>query len=118
MAQQEIPEAWRKEVCAVLKNGRTGSEIGWTEDAGKRYGSDFLNSWQNELYPALIKHFEGPPAPTGCVTNMTKPPGETYEFFFQFKSVKTYGKVLLHTSRKKVMIFSAHRPLKPKLSCE
>lgn len=49
---------------------------------------------------------------------MDRPAGETYEFYFQFKNRKNYGKVLLHTNRKKITVFSAHLPLKPKLSCE
>lgn len=118
MAQQEIPEAWRKDVCAVLKTGRTGHEIQWTIDAATRYEADSNFAFQNELYPILQNLFQGPPPPTGCLVVMDRPAGETYEFYFQFKNRKNYGKVLLHTNRKKITVFSAHLPLKAKLSCE
>ncbi|WP_138084621.1 hypothetical protein [Phragmitibacter flavus] len=118
MAQQEIPQAWRKSVCAVLKSGRTGCEILWTKDAVTRYGGDFLSVFQNDLYPVLIQHFKDSQNLTGCSVTMDKPSGITYEFYFHFKTKKTYGKVLLHTDRKKITIFSAHLPLKPKLSCD
>lgn len=49
---------------------------------------------------------------------MAAPPGETYEFFFSFLGERFYGKILLRPDRKRVVIFSAHRPLKIKLSCE
>lgn len=118
MAQKEIPEDWRKDVCAVLRTGRTGHEIEWTFDAATRFESSFNFAFQNELYPILRQFFEGPPVPTGCSIVMTKPVGQTYEFLFQFHGVQTYGKILLKQSRKAIMIFSAHLPLKPKLSCD
>ena len=118
MAQQEIPEAWRKDVCAVLNSGRSGHEIEWTFDAANRYEASFNFAFQNELYPILVLYFRGLPKPTGCKVVMAKPVGETYEFLFQFKGVTAYGKVLLHANRKKITIFSAHLPLKSKLSCE
>lgn len=54
----------------------------------------------------------------GCCCHMDTPPGETYEFYFHFKGQQLYGKILLRADRKRIVIFSAHRPLKPKLSCE
>jgi hypothetical protein len=118
MAQQEIPEAWRRDVCAVLKSGRTGNEIQWTFDATNRYNSSFNFAFPYEVHLALLQFFQGPPAPKGCPIVMEKPAGKTYEFLFPFKNVTTYGKVLLHSDRKRITIFSAHRPLKSKLSCD
>jgi len=46
------------------------------------------------------------------------PVGETYEFYFPFHRTQFYGKILLRPDLERVVIFSAHRPLKPKLSCE
>ena len=118
MAQQQLPDAWRKAVCAILKTGRTDREILWTVDSKTRFQNDFNTAFQNEVYPALINHLQGPAVPTGCHVTMEKPPGETYEFYFRFKASTTYGKVMLHTNRKLITIFSAHFPTKNKLRCE
>jgi hypothetical protein len=56
--------------------------------------------------------------PSGCPVTMDTPSGETYEFLFPFKAKTFYGKILLRTDRQRIVIFSAHRPLKSKLSCE
>ncbi|WP_395734680.1 hypothetical protein [Prosthecobacter sp.] len=118
MPLQEIPQAWRKDVCAVLAKGTTGREIVWTLDAAQRYEASFISAFQNELYPIFRTLFQGPPAPKGCPVKMERPAGETFEFYFQFKGKIGYGKVLLHTNKQKITIFSAHLPLKAKLSCE
>jgi len=118
MPLQEIPQAWRNDVCAVLAKGSTGREIEWTFDAAQRYEASFISAFQNEIYSIFKTLFQGPPAPMGCPIKMERPAGETYEFYFQFKKKTGYGKVLLHINRKKITIFSAHLPLKSKLSCE
>ncbi len=55
--------------------------------------------------------------PTGCPIGMAEPPGETYEFLFPFKLRQFYGKLLLRTDRKHVVVFSAHIADYAKLSC-
>jgi hypothetical protein len=45
-------------------------------------------------------------------------PGETWEFFFTFEGKPAYGKILITKDRKRIVIFSAHKPLKATLSCE
>ncbi len=126
MAQQEIPAQWRKDVCAVLET-EEGRLIEWKIDAEQRYEADATAAkmragdcdavWRNEVYEPFRK-FLSSAAPTGCLVNMQTPPGETYEFFFDFLGEKFYGKILLRPNRKKIVIFSAHRPLKKWLSCE
>lgn len=49
---------------------------------------------------------------------MKKPAGTTCEFMFHLIQRESYGKILLTTDQKSIVIFSAHLPLKPKLSCE
>jgi hypothetical protein len=117
MAQMEIPEGWRKQVCAILATEATGTLIRWTIDAEKRYqaGSDF--AWKNEVYQP-IRDYLSAPHPTGCLIPMADPPGETYEFLFPFKRKQFYGKILLRTDRKRVVVFSAHIADYAKLSCE
>ncbi len=55
---------------------------------------------------------------TGCPIAMAKPVGTTYEFMFALKKRSSYGKILLTPDQKLIYIFSAHLPLKSKLSCE
>jgi hypothetical protein len=126
MAQQDIPKAWCKSVCAILAT-EAGSLIEWTVDAAKRYEADAAAVklcagdadavWQFEVYESL-RDFLVSSQPVGCPITMDQPAGETYEFYFPFRGTTFYGKVLLRTDRKRLVLFSAHRPLKAKLSCE
>ena len=117
MAQIEIPAAWRKQVCAILANGETGEAILWTRDAEQRYQASPGAPWHFELYQPLAD-FLSQPVAKGCVVGMERPPGEAYEFFFTFKAMKFYGKILLSADGRRVVLFSAHLALKPRLSCE
>jgi len=117
MGQAEISLTWRRDVCAVLATEQTGILIEWTADARTRYEADSNFEWEFELYDAF-KRFLSSPQPLGCLVAMAKPAGETYEFFFQFKGTRFYGKILLRTDRKRIVVFSAHRPLKARLSCD
>ena len=127
MAQIEIPETWRKQVCAILETEATDRLIEWTTDAERRYEADATAAkmragdtdpaWRYEVYRPF-RDFLSSPNPTGCPITMDSPPGETYEFYFVFIGEKFYGKMLLRPDRKRVVIFSAHRPLQPKLRCE
>jgi hypothetical protein len=117
MAQIEIPSDWRQSVCAILKRGTKGREIVWTIDAGQDFEADFLDAWPYDAHDAFVRFLSGSSA-TGCLVPMDRPPGTTYEFYFILKGKKAYGKILLKTDRKSVVIFSAHLPRKAKLSCE
>jgi len=117
MAQQEIPGEWLKDVCAVLVTEETGNQIQWTVDAETRYQATPDALWNYEVYKPLLDYLSSP-HPEGCSVTMGTPPGETYEFYFTFKRRRLYGKILLRTDRNRIVIFSAHPPLKPKLSCE
>ncbi len=117
MAQIEIPELWRKKVCAILATEETGTRIEWTEDAEHEFQRSFFDSWQSQLYAAFQMFLEGS-HPAGCAVRMKKSVGETYEFLFKFKGKVTYGKILLRPDQNRIVIFSAHLPEKPKLSCE
>lgn len=117
MAQQEIPESWRKLVCAILKTEETGVLIEWTGDAERRYQATPDALWNYEVYQPFIDHLSSK-NPLGCHVTMGSPPGETYEFYFTFKGRRLYGKILLRTDKERIVIFSAHTPIKPKLSCE
>ena len=53
MAQIEIPEAWRKEVCGMLATEDTGNRIRWTRDEEKRYDATPGSPWYHEVYLPL-----------------------------------------------------------------
>jgi hypothetical protein len=63
MAQIEIPEPWRKQVCAILATEKTGGLIRWTGDAEARYevgaaavkvrSGDNNPVWKNEIYQPI-----------------------------------------------------------------
>ena len=117
MAQIELPEPWRKKVCAILSTEETGTLIEWTNDAERRFEASFYDAWPNQLYAAYQAFLSGA-HPTGCFVTMKKPAGQTYEFLFRFKGRTAYGKILLRADGRRVVVFSAHLPEKPKLSCE
>lgn len=126
MAQQEIPARWRKDICAALET-ENDRIIEWTRNAEQRYeadataakirAGDFDAIWRHEVYQPFRK-FLSSGHPTGCLVTMETPPGETYEFLFDFLGGQFYGKILLRPDRKRIVIFSAHRPLKAGLSCD
>jgi hypothetical protein len=127
MAQIEIPVSWRSTVCAILKTEKDNL-IEWTQDARQRYEADFTyydhnlsppwqTAWRYEVY-APLQDFLGLDHVLGCLVIMQRPVGETYEFFFPFHGGKTYGKILLRTHRRSIVLFSAHRPTRAILSCE
>lgn len=117
MPLQRIPEAWRKSVCAALRSGDIGREIQWTQDATERFLATPEVFACYEAHDALIE-FLGQPLCFGCAVRMEKPAGETHEFLLPFRGATFYGKILLRTDRKSVVIFSCHRALKDRLSCQ
>jgi hypothetical protein len=116
MAQIEIPEPWRKAVCAILASDDE-KLIYWEPVGRRRYEAIPGCDWGYEAHEAF-RNYLSQPCPTGCHKVMDEPPGETYDFFFPFKGRKFYGKILLRTDRKRIVVFSAHLPEWEKLSCE
>ncbi len=96
MALQEIPEAWRKRVCAVLES-ESRTSIEWTKDARQRYEAAPGATWDYEAYDAFLAVLR-PPA-LGCPITMERPAGETYEFYVPFEGSPFYGKILLRPGR-------------------
>lgn len=117
MAQIAIPTSWLQAVSKILQKGTVGREIVWTLDALSAFEADFLGAWPFQAHDDFRRHLSGV-AVTGCPITMKTPAGTTYEFMFNLKSKNTYGKILLTSDQKKIYIFSAHLPLKTKLSCE
>ncbi len=127
MALIPIPDSWRQKVCAILEEGKLGSEIQWTRDAQQRFEADGAAAkmqsgsndpvWQYEAHHALQAYL-GAGQPVGCQVCMEKPAGVCYEFLFPLMGRRFYGKILLCSEGQRLVVFSAHRPLKDKLSCE
>jgi hypothetical protein len=116
MSLQPIPEAWLRPVCALLRKG--GPTLVRLEPKGReRWESEFPDGERYELEQAFFKTLETVGV-TGCPVQMDFPTGDTWEFYFMFRKQRLYGKVLLYPAKDKVMVFSAHRPIKPKLRCE
>lgn len=117
MAQIEIPLAWRQDVCRILQNGKPGRDIIWPTTSRQRFEADFPGAWPYEAQDELRRHLSRLTV-SGCPVTMATPAGVTYEFMFDLKKRSSYGKILLTNDRKILYLFSAHLPLKPKLSCE
>src|SRR5690606_33170490 len=110
------PEEWRDKVCKLLRT-ENPSILEITFTAQQRFDANFPGSWLYELYSAFRNTLKN--EIRGCPISMNPPPpGITWEFFFQFKGKKTYGKILLRTDKEALVIHSAHLPEKAKLSCE
>jgi len=118
MPLQLIPSDWLLPVCAILATEDTNL-IQWTHDCRNRFDADFLfaEAWPYEVYRPLLGALSSPDA-SGCPVNMDHPAGTTWEFYFSFKNRRSYGKILLRPDHQQIVLFSAHLPLKPKLSCE
>jgi hypothetical protein len=114
MGLQPIPPAWRSAVCSAIRRGPFLARL--THDCHKRWQRDFPNSWRYDLDEAFLKALSASTV-SGCPVPMDKPPGETWEFFFELQGNKAYGKILLRNDHKSVVIFSAHRPNKKGLRC-
>ena len=116
MSQRPIPEAWRLAVCAALKSG-SPARAKFTEYGRKEWQNDFHRAYRFELEQAFIEALSLPHI-TGCHVTLSHPPGETWEFYFTYEGTRTYGKILLRPDQESIVILSAHRPHKGKLSCE
>ena len=118
MARSEIPAAWRRRVCAVLKDGTYGKQIVWTGTAAQRFESDSFGAWPRDGIDAIIA-FLSTESPLGCLVSMGYPPGVTYEFIFPFEGRSFYGKLLLpKDDQKTVLILSVHLPRDLTLRCD
>jgi hypothetical protein len=116
MPQIEIPKLWRDKVCEILASGN-GTLIHWDRLGRKRYEATPGCDWTYEAEDAF-RNYLSQARPTGCRVTTMDTPGETYDFFFPFKEQKFYGKILLRTDGKRLIIYSAHPPLRDKLFCE
>jgi hypothetical protein len=107
-----LPPVWRTAVCAALERSPDWKDSGW-----QRCLLEFPNNFPSEFLPVVARFLKSSD-PKGCAVQMDSPPGETYEFFFEFEGSKIYGKILLRTDRKRILIYSMHRPTGPRLRCE
>ncbi len=113
MSLQPIPEQWRKNVCAILKTENPRlikyDPIGWL-----RFQADFPTCFAYQIQDSFRKYLESDSAHgRQIMMNPPAPAGTTWEFFFPFQKETIYGKILLKSDSSLIMVFSAHRPLKP-----
>ena len=116
MALEPIPKAWLRQVSAVLRTG-TSREIQRTEDFSQRLQHDFPSLFDSRVISAFLLFLEST-KPHGCPVTMDYPAGETWEFWFTVDGKRTYGKILLRTDKKRILLLSAHLPEKERLRCE
>jgi len=74
----------------------------------------FPDTFLNDLYPAIAAALKSPDLESKRVDNMAEP-GVTFEFFFQHRNRKLFGKICLQPDGRVIIIYSAHRPLRPTL---
>ena len=108
-----IDPAWRKTVVALLR-AQSSQSIKWEPTGEKRFQADYPDKWRYDAYDAFIAYLESAD-PRGYEVQMDHPQGTTWEFLFPFDGKSAYGKILLTPDGKKLVIFSAHRPLREKL---
>lgn len=117
MSLQPIPDLWRSKVCAALKDGDP-NRVEYTFTGGQRTQNELagLLNYNYEIEDALREALMVPCEGCPCIMGTT--PGVTWEFFFYYRSVKLYGKILLRLDLKRLLIFSAHLPERSTLKCD
>ncbi len=113
MSLQPIPLAWRQAVCRALRSGRSS----FTKLGRQKWEHSFPGVFKAELEDDLVSQLTKPD-PLGCPVQLDHPPGTTWEFWFRHQGCRTYGKLLLEEGDQRVLILSAHHPLKLTLKCE
>jgi hypothetical protein len=104
-----IPDAWRKAVAKVLRDGDKDC-IEWTKQAFLDWRAATLSQFRNEAYDAMASYLSTPGA-TGASINLPED-GETYAFFFRYCDHVLYAKICLRPSRQRIKIVSTHTPRK------
>lgn len=116
MALQAIPRAWLRQVAKILRTG-TSQELQRTADFSQKLQYDFPDIFESRVIAAFLTFCESS-KPHGCPVTMAHPAGDTWEFWFTLNGKLTYGKILLRTDKKRIVLFSAHLPNKDQLRCE
>lgn len=116
MSLQSIPADWREAVVKVLRRGDS-RQISFTKQGYQRWSVEFPCGERYQIEAAFRAALDRPDA-VGCPVQMDYPSGTTWEFYFVFQKEKLYGKILLKPAMDRILILSAHRPIKSKLRCE
>jgi hypothetical protein len=113
MTLQPIPADWRKAVCAILKT-ENPRLIKYDNTGLLRFNADFPSCFAYQIQDSFRKYLESDSAQGNQVAMYPPAPaGTTWEFFCSFQRETIYGKILLKSDSSLIIIFSAHRPLKP-----
>ena len=106
-------QAWIKAVCDCLISADR-KRIVLRQRASLDWSALFPDAFLSDLYLALAKALKSTDLDAKRVDDM-KEPGETYGFFFYYRSQKLFGKICLQPDGKMIIVYSAHRPLRPSL---
>ena len=107
---QPIPDHWRTAVLRILRSSDMG-RITVGLRAKNEWEALFPHlSFSYEMLDAFSTALSNPGLEGQEVTGMKKP-GEVWEFLFKHERKLVYGKINL-CSDGKIIIYSAHRPLK------
>ncbi|MGA2802672.1 MAG: hypothetical protein ABSE97_09955 [Verrucomicrobiota bacterium] len=109
MAQQVIPEPWRKDVCAILATEATGTLIEWKIDAEKRYQATPDALWNYEVYQPFID-FLSSPAPTGVTSRWIRPQEKPMSFISLSRGSGYMGKFCYAPTGNELSFFQHTHP--------
>lgn len=107
---ERIPDDWKMVVIQILEEGDP-DRIEMTKNAFQGFQALFPGGFACEAYDAFIDALSSSDIEGNRMTGM-HPPGATYEFIFDYRRKKVYGKICLVSDHVSIRIISAHRPSK------
>ena len=109
-----IPKEWRDCVIQILQTN-DHNLIGWTTPARQRWEFERFGADIYEAYDAMVETLIANQVEGNETTSM---PGQlaTYEFLFQHRDKRMYGKIALIANRRRILILSAHPAQRDSLS--
>lgn len=113
MSESAPSPEWIKAVCDCL-NSADRKRIVVRQRAILDWSALFPDAFLSDLYLALAKALKSSDLDAARVEAMSEP-GDTFGFFFYYRSRKLFGKICLQPNGKVIIIYSAHRPQRPKL---
>ena len=108
----QIPQAWKDAVCAILRT-QDKRRILIRDRAQNEWNAATSFAFKHELYAALEDTLTQAVV-MGRARTMDEP-GEAYEFFFAHNERQMYGKLILCSDGRMIIIYSAHPPEKAEL---
>ncbi|MES2568602.1 MAG: hypothetical protein V4710_00945 [Verrucomicrobiota bacterium] len=107
-----IPAEWRSKVAAILRADRKNTII-TTHQSNLDWFAAFPDTWPLDRYEALALTLSAAEQLGRPIYTM-KEPGETWAFWFTFRSRPLYAKINLRPDGKVIIVYSSHIPRKGK----